>query len=111
MDEESHVNILCDVCFYERDIHLLMNGPIEVLASAPWMKSSMVVYECNCGRLYSSSLGYFTLIQGEGLRDVRKLAPCNSPKGEPMYLAEVFEDGRLKLKCTTCDYERIVART
>jgi hypothetical protein len=89
-DEEFIVNVLCDECFYERDFSSPMDGPTEVQASAPWMLTRMVVYECSCGRLYSASLGYFTLIQSEGLKNVRKLAPCNSPQEEPMYLAEVL---------------------
>ena len=102
------MNIVCDDCFYEHDIRLIMDGPMEVQASAPWMLTRMVVYQCSCSRLYSSSLGYFTLVQGEGVKNVRKLAPCNSPREAPMYLAEILEDGRLRLKCVTCDDERTV---
>jgi len=113
------VNVLCDDCFYKRDFSSPMDGPIEVQTDGPSM-TRMVAYQCSCRRLYSSSLGYFTLgtgilsadsrIAGEGLKNVQKLAPCNSPRGEPMYLAEVLEDGRLRLKCLKCDYERIVVR-
>jgi hypothetical protein len=111
MDQELLVNILCDDCFYERNVSLPMRGPTEVQASAPWILTHMVIYECDCGRLYNPSLlGYFTLVRGEGPKNVRKLAPCNSPREEPMYLAGVLEDGLLRLKCAACDYERTVAR-
>jgi hypothetical protein len=87
-----------------------MDGPIDVRITGYQMLGSMVIHQCNCGRLYSGSLGYFSFAQGEGVRNVRKLAPCNSHCEEQMYLAEVLDDERVKLKCTTCDYERIVAR-
>ena len=103
------MNILCDDCYYEGDRQLIMKGPTKVLGWAPHVQTKMSAFQCNCGRLYCSSLGYFTLVQGEGIINVRRLDPCNSEKEvEQMYIAEVLEDYRLRLKCTTCDYERIV---
>jgi hypothetical protein len=102
------MNILCDDCFYARNVQFLMDGPTEVLGSAPLVLTRMVIYQCKCGRLYSSRLGYFNLTQGQGVHAVRKLAPCNSLAGEPLYLAEVLPGGELRLRCPKCDYERTV---
>jgi hypothetical protein len=56
-------------------------------------------------------LGYFTLEQGQGIRDRKMLAACTtqSEEGDPMYLAEILSDGSLKLKCPACSHEKIVA--
>jgi hypothetical protein len=106
--KEVILNVLCDDCFYERDISLSMDGPARVVGSAPLVRTVMTVYQCNCSRLYNSTLGYFTFVEGKGTSNIRKLAKCNSGDEKPMYLTEVLEDGRLKLKCPTCDYERVV---
>jgi hypothetical protein len=99
MRSVSELKVICDDCLSNLGIsNIGMPGPQALTLLGPQMRGPLgPTYVCHCGRFYSVVMGYFSFVEGEGLKRLRANPKCHGRDcmEDPMYIkaSENARDG------------------